>query len=118
MGPEWVEAESQVAVDIQGSRPPEVVEGSQGSQMLGVVAGSQLLGAVVGSQGSQPLGVVAGSQPCTMVGMVIKGPNSTIYGEDMCTPVQYAYCMVQYTYCTLAHVHTTCRIVQYMEPCR
>ena len=62
MGPEWAEAESQ-AVDSQGSRPPEVAEGNQGSQLLGAVAGSQLLGAVAGSQGSQPLGVVVvGSQ--------------------------------------------------------
>ena len=42
-----------------------------------------------------------------MVGVVIKGPDSAIYGEDTCAPVQYAYC-------TLAHVHTS--IVQYMEP--
>ena len=48
---------------------------------------------------------------CTMVGVVIKGADSAIYSEDVCAAVQY-------TYCTLAHVHTTCSIVQYMEPCR
>ena len=40
-----------------------------------------------------------------MVGVFIKGADSTIYGEDMCAPVQYAYC-------TLAHMHTS--ILQYM----
>ena len=35
---------------------------------------------------------------CTMVGMVIKGADSAIYGEDTCTPV------FMYIYCTLAHV--------------
>ena len=44
---------------------------------------------------------------CTMVGVVIKGAYSAIYGEDTCTPVQYAHCTVQYTYCTLTHMHTS-----------
>ena len=38
-----------------------------------------------------------------MVGVVIKGADSAIYGEDTCAPVQY-------TCCTLAHVHTTCTV--------
>ena len=40
------------------------------------------------------------------MGVVIKGADSAIYGEDTCAPVQYAYSMVQYTYCTLTHMHT------------
>ena len=82
VGPEWAEAESQAAVDSQGSqpleaaegsRPPEAAEGSrpleaaEGSRPLEVAEGSQLLGAVVGSQGSQLLGVVEGSQPLGVV---------------------------------------------------
>ena len=33
-----------------------------------------------------------------MVGVVIKGADSAIYGEDTCTLMQYAYCTVQYTF--------------------
>ena len=42
---------------------------------------------------------------CTMVGMVIKGADSAIYGEDMCAAVQYVYC-------TLVHI----TLVEYSTP--